>query len=246
MSSRRLYPLISIFVIPGILMGCARDEDEAARIDQTLPGKELITSPPHKVYPFEPTPEKFQEYMNSRTWRGGSTRVTFMYLQDCKETTEFRIQLNHWMTGDAILKYIGSYGYGCDDGFARVTDPTGTDTCEVSVSYTPVIDTTFYSQEYEIWSKKNPTPKKDDNRWSYEENKEYLYPELEKKIEADYQERLSNWKSKQYWLIDQKLQKLLPHIERWEYKFSCHSRGSHGIYLPENYGGTIGRRSNPQ
>lgn len=244
MSSRRLYALISIFVIPSILMGCARDE--AARTDQTFPGKELITSPPHKVYPFEPSPEKFQQYMNSRTWRGGSTRVTFMYLQDCKEITEYRIPLDH--TFDApILKYAGSYGYECNDGFARITDPTGTDTCEVIVEYKPVIKNTFYRMEYEIWSKKNPRPRRDENRWSYEENfNAYQDPDLEKQIETDYQERLSHWKSRQYWLVDEKLQKILPHIERWEYSFDCQDRGNLRVNLGWNFGGTIGRRSNPQ
>jgi len=243
-----MHSLILMFFASTILIGCTRDED--ARKDQTPLENEAVTLQPHKVYPFEPSPEKFQEYMNSRTWRGGSTRVTFMYLQDCKEITEYRIQLQPRSRAYHELKYSGSYGYECNDGFARVTDPTGTDTCEASVVYKPVIDNTLYYQEYEIWSMKNLKPREYPNRWldalpdpggtfrKYD-------PDIDKLIKADYQERLSHWESK----LNEKFQKILPHIERWEYSYSvygCGHQGSHGSYLPESYGGTIGRRSNPQ
>jgi hypothetical protein len=63
--------------------------------------------------PFHQNPQSFQNYMNTRNWSDGS-RVIFQNLNRCG--------------GGGIV-------YGCDDGFATISNPMGTKVCNVVVMY---------------------------------------------------------------------------------------------------------------
>ncbi len=67
--------------------------------------------------PFKPDPVSFAKYMSQLKWNNG-TRVKFENLSQC---------FYHQQAG----------GYGCDSGFATISDPRGTQICKARVLYAP-------------------------------------------------------------------------------------------------------------
>jgi hypothetical protein len=65
------------------------------------------------AYPFNPNPQSFQNYMNTRNWSDGS-KVYFQNLNTCRE--------------------YGAYNksYECKSGYATITNPKGTQVCDIT------------------------------------------------------------------------------------------------------------------
>ena len=63
------------------------------------------------AYPFNPDPQSFQNYMNTRSWKSGS-KAYFQNLNSCGGA-------------DATFFY-------CSGGFVTISSPMGTKVCEIS------------------------------------------------------------------------------------------------------------------
>jgi hypothetical protein len=64
------------------------------------------------AYPFNPNPQSFQDYMNAVKWTDGS-RVIFQNLNAC-------------------MDFGNDTYYGCQGGYATVSNPLGTQVCSLT------------------------------------------------------------------------------------------------------------------
>lgn len=84
-----------------------------------------MAAPKAEAYPFQPNPEAFAAYMNTRTWKSGS-KITFSNLVDCHAGTPDDVV-------DVRRGQIGStpYRYSCQGGFVQISNPMGIKICEL-------------------------------------------------------------------------------------------------------------------
>jgi hypothetical protein len=76
------------------------------------------------AYPFYLNPQSFQEYMSSISWEDGS-RVKFQNLNSCTEYPQ--------RAGYTDVFYNPPFpgAYTCTGGYATISNPMGTKTCEL-------------------------------------------------------------------------------------------------------------------
>jgi hypothetical protein len=80
----------------------------------------LIAASSANALPFNPNPSSFENWLNAKNipWENGAQKIKFSYLGGCLETN------------------VGHYF--CTQGYARISDPLGTRTCQLlNVTYQP-------------------------------------------------------------------------------------------------------------